>query len=127
MRCVRHFAGGSPSSRDWLLLAVLLAAIVLPGAGTRAAPQFASSVNLVEAYAMVSDRSGAPIIGLGPGDFEVLQDGRPQAIQVFTAGDFPLSLALAIDHSASMAGTRLRVAAGAARRFLNRLRPRRTR
>jgi Ca-activated chloride channel family protein len=32
-------------------------------------------------------------------------------------------VALAIDHSASMAGSRLRVAAGAARRFLNRLRP----
>ena len=55
-------------------------------------------------YATVSDRSGAPVTGLGPGDFEVFEDGRPQAIQVFTAGDFPLSLALAIDHSASMAG-----------------------
>jgi len=113
-----------PSRRDRLLcVAVLLAVVALTGAGTRAAPQFASSVNLVEVYATVSDRSGAPVTGLGSGDFEVFEDGRPQAIQAFTAGDFPLSVALAIDHSASMAGSRLRVAAGAARRFLNRLRP----
>lgn len=119
MRCLRRCAGRSPS----LILPVALAAIVLQGTGTRAAPQFASSVNLVEVYATVSDRSGVPVTGLGPGDFEIFEDGRPQAIQVFTAGDFPLSVAMAIDHSASMAGAPLRVAAGAARRFLARLRP----
>ncbi len=123
MRCLRHTAGRSPSSRNWLLLAGLLAAILFTVAGTRAAPQFASSVSLVEVYATVSDRSGAPVTGLGPGDFEIFEDGRPQAIQVFTAGDFPLSVALALDHSASMAGSPLRAAADAARRFLNRLRP----
>jgi Ca-activated chloride channel family protein len=77
----------------------------------------------VEVYATVSDGSGAPVTGLGSSDFEVFEDGRPQAIQVFTAGDFPLSVALAIDHSASMAGSRLPLAASAATRFLGRLRP----
>ncbi len=114
MRCLRQPARRVPSPRGALPFALLLAAIALPGAGTRAAPQFASSVSLVEVYATVSDRSGAPVTGLGLGDFEVFEDGRPQAIQVFTAGNFPLSVALAIDHSASMAGTPLRVAAAAA-------------
>jgi len=121
----RRGQSGLPSfpARGAWLLAAGLAAAVLPRAGTRAAPQFASAVNLVEVYATVSDRTGAPVTGLGSADFEVLEDGRPQAIQVFAAGDFPLSVALAIDHSASMAGSRLRAAAGAAKRFLARLRP----
>ena len=122
MRCLRQSARRSLPPPDSLFLAVLLAAVVLPGAGTTAAPQFASSVNLVEVYATVSDGSGAPVTGLGSGDFEVFEDGRPQAIQVFTAGDFPLSVALAIDHSASMAGSSLRIATGAAKRFLDLLR-----
>jgi Ca-activated chloride channel family protein len=102
---------------------VLLTAFAAPGDGTRAAPQFASAVDLVEVYATVSDGTGAPVTGLGAADFEVFEDGRPQAIQAFAAGDFPLSVALAIDHSASMAGSRLRTAASAAKRFLGRLRP----
>jgi Ca-activated chloride channel homolog len=85
--------------------------------------QFSSSVNLVEAYVTVTDRAGAPVTGLQSGDFEVFDDGQPQAIQAFAAGDFPLSVALAIDHSASMAGSRLRLASVAARSFLGRLRP----
>jgi Ca-activated chloride channel homolog len=117
-RCAWRFL----PSRGSFLFAVGLAAVVLPAAGTRAAPQFASSVDLVEVYATVTDRAGVPVTGLQPADFEVLEDGRPQAIQAFAAGDFPLSVALAIDSSASMAGSRLRAAAGAARRFLNQLR-----
>ncbi len=106
-----------------LLVAAWLSAVVLQAAGTRAAPQFASAVNLVEVYATVSDRTGAPVRGLGSADFDVFEDGRPQTIQAFAAGDFPLSVALGIDHSASMAGSRLRLAASAATRFLGRLRP----
>jgi len=115
--------GVASAMRHPLLLAAGLAALVLPAAATRPLPQFASAVNLVEVYATVTDRAGAPVTGLTSADFEVFEDGRPQAIQVFAAGDFPLSVALAIDHSASMAGSRLRIAAGAAKRFLERLRP----
>ncbi|MCK7523865.1 MAG: hypothetical protein MZV64_42720 [Ignavibacteriales bacterium] len=108
---ISHAASEPMSARPFLLppgsllLAAVLAASGLPHAGTGAAPQFASSVNLVEVYATVSGRTRAPVTGLAAGDFEVFEDGRPQAIQVFSAGDFPLSVALAIDHSASMAGS----------------------
>jgi Ca-activated chloride channel family protein len=80
-------------------------------------------VDLVEAYVTVTDRSGDPLTDLRESEFELLDDGRPQPIQAFAAGDFPLSVALAIDHSASMAGSRLRLASVAARSFLGRLRP----
>lgn len=103
--------------------AALAACGLLAGlAAALPAAQFSSSVNLVEVYATVTDRSGEPVTGLRAADFEVLEDGRPQTIQAFAAGDFPLSLALALDHSASMAGNRLRLASAAARAFLTRLR-----
>jgi Ca-activated chloride channel homolog len=105
------------------IVASIAAACIVLDASSAGPRQFATSVNLVEAYVTVSDPSGAPVTGLQSSDFEVLDDGKPQAIQAFAAGDFPLSVALAIDHSASMAGNRLRLASVAARSFLGRLQP----
>lgn len=111
-------------SRSRSSLRVLIPVVLaLACSAAVAKAQFASSVDLVEVYATITDRTGAPITGLRAEDFTVFEDQRPQGIQAFAAGDFPLSIALAIDHSASMAGSRLRLAAAAARRFLERLRP----
>ena len=55
-------------------------------------------------------------------DFDVLEDGKPQTVSVFSAGDFPLSVAVALDRSFSMAGPRLAMARSAARVFLGELR-----
>jgi Ca-activated chloride channel family protein len=85
--------------------------------------QFTSSVNLVEVYASVVDEKGQPVRGLTVDDFEVLEDGVPERISAFTAGEFPLTAALALDTSFSMAGKPLTVVKGAARAFLNALRP----
>jgi Ca-activated chloride channel homolog len=85
--------------------------------------QFASSVNLVEVYTSVLDRSGEPVRGLVRDDFEILEDGVPQKIAAFTAGDFPLTVALALDRSFSMAGRPLATVKGATREFLGALRP----
>ncbi len=85
--------------------------------------QFTSAVNLVEVYASVADRSGEPVRGLAAEDFEVLEDGVPQKISAFTAGDFPLTVALALDRSFSMAGSPLATVKGATRAFLQALRP----
>jgi Ca-activated chloride channel homolog len=104
--------------RPGLVLAALLVAFA-----TRPGTQFSSAVDLVEVYVTVQDRAGLPVDGLRADDFAVSEDGRPQAIQAFAAGDFPLSVALAIDHSSSMAGRRLSAAASAARSFLEQLRP----
>jgi Ca-activated chloride channel family protein len=76
----------------------------------------------VEVYASVVDASGQPVRGLQVEDFEVLEDGTPQTISAFTAGDFPLTVALALDHSFSMAGPPLAAVKRAARNFLGALR-----
>ena len=87
------------------------------------AHQFASSVNAVEVYASVVDAGGQPVRGLRAEDFEVIEDGQPQAISAFTAGDFPLTVAIALDHSFSMAGAPLAGVKRATRSFLEALRP----
>ena len=85
---------------------------------------FSSGVQLVEVYATVTDAKGGRLAtGLDREAFQVFEDGRPQTIQAFAAGDFPLSVALAIDRSASMGGERLERARAAGRAFLDALRP----
>jgi Ca-activated chloride channel family protein len=87
-----------------------------------AAAQFATGVDLVEVYATVTTIHGQPVTGLGRQDFIVREDGVERPIRVFAAGDFPLSVALALDRSWSMAGDRLRLAVSAAHVFLRELR-----
>jgi VWFA-related protein len=51
----------------------------------------------------------------------VLEDGVPQKITAFIAGEFPASVALAIDRSFSMKGTQLTMARTAGKAFLGSL------
>ena len=96
------------------VVAAALASVVLTA-------QFSSRVTLVEVYAVVTDAGGRPATGLARDDFRVLENGEPRAIDVFAASDFPLSVAIAIDRSWSMAGRRLDQARVAARQFLTQL------
>lgn len=91
--------------------------------GAAAAAQFTSGVNLVEVYASVADGRGDPVTGLTQADFELRENGELQTISNFAAGEFPLSVAVALDRSFSMSGTRLALAKAAARAFLDELRP----
>jgi Ca-activated chloride channel family protein len=105
------------------LAAVLVAAVALGAAPSSSEGQFSSSVNLVEVYASVTDRQGQPVRGLSREDFTVREDGAVQQVTAFTAGEFPLSVAVALDRSFSMAGQRLAAARSAATLFLDELRP----
>ena len=80
-------------------------------------------MQLVEVYASVTDAAGEPVTGLQQGDFLVSEDGQPQAITTFVAGEFPLAVALGVDRSWSMAGEKLADAKLAASSFLNLLKP----
>ena len=100
------------------LAAVLVAAVALGAAPSSREGQFSSSVNLVEVYASVTDRQGQPVRGLSREDFTVREDGAVQQVTAFAAGEFPLSVAVALDRSFSMAGQRLAAARSAARLFL---------
>ena len=88
-----------------------------------AGAQFTSGVNVVEVYVSVTDAKGQPVQGLTEADFELSEDGRPQAVSTFAAGDFPLTAALALDASFSMAGRPLQTVKSAAKAFLGALRP----
>jgi Ca-activated chloride channel family protein len=80
-------------------------------------------VNQVEVYATVIGRDGRPLKDLEQHDFKVLEDGVPQTITAFFAGDFPATVALAVDRSVSMAGTKLTMARTAGRAFVAALKP----
>lgn len=92
-----------------------------PQEGPRA--QFSSQVQLVEVYATVTDAKGEPVTGLQRDDFEVYEDDRLQDVSTFAAGEFPLTVALGVDRSWSMAGDRLRLAKQASQSFLRALKP----
>ena len=79
-------------------------------------------MNVVEVYATVTNQAGDPVTDLTQADFIVRENGEPQQVTTFAAGEFPLTAAVALDHSFSMAGKRLAVAKSAARVFLGELR-----
>jgi len=85
--------------------------------------QFSTDVQLVEVYATVTDARGEPVTGLRQSDFEVYENDQVQQISAFAAGEFPLTVALGVDRSASMAGEPLRLAQLASQAFLRQLKP----
>jgi Ca-activated chloride channel homolog len=106
----------------WMAAAL---ALVMAGSGIaqERAGEFSSRVQLVEVYATVTDAKGELVTGLDRDDFEVFEDSQRQDVSTFAAGEFPLSVALGVDRSWSMAGDRLRLAKRAAQSFLRELRP----
>lgn len=107
----------------WISALALAAAA---SALAHAAPQqpearFSGGTQLVEVYASVTDAKGEPVTGLRPGDFEVYDNNVRQDISAFTAGEFPLTVALGVDRSWSMAGEPLRLAKRASQAFLRAL------
>jgi Ca-activated chloride channel family protein len=103
-----------------VLLPLVLAGAVVAAQDT---PRFSAATQLVEVYASVTDARGEPVTSLTRDDFVVLEDGEPQAISAFAVGEFPLTVALGVDRSWSMAGEKLRLAKQASAAFLRELRP----
>ncbi len=107
----------------WVAAAVALAVVSSNAQEQERAGEFSSRVQLVEVYATVTDAKGDLVSGLEQDDFEVLEDDQPQEVSTFAAGEFPLTVALGVDRSWSMAGDRLRLAKRAAQSFLRELKP----
>lgn len=57
-------------------------------------PVFRSSVGHIEVDAFVTDAHGAFVKDLTSGDFEILEDGRPQVVSTFSFVDLPVVAAL---------------------------------
>lgn len=71
------------------------------------------SVDEVVLHATVRNRRGTPVAGLGKDDFQVLEDGVPQAIKHFSQADIPVTAGLVIDNSGSMQPKRAEVVTAA--------------
>jgi len=78
-------------------------------------PSFRSKLEAVRVDVLVTDH-GQPVLGLGVQDFEVLDNGVPQQVDLVSYEQIPLNVVLAFDMSESVAGERLEHlrAAGAA-------------
>jgi Ca-activated chloride channel family protein len=85
---------------------------------------FRAGVDLTTFAVTATDKKGNIVTDLSKGDFEVIEDGMPQAIEYFAEGDGdrapPMHLGLMIDASGSMQND-MKLAQGAAIKFLNRL------
>ena len=104
--------------RTSMVLAILVASTgVLSGQRV-----FRAGVDLVNFGVVVTDRSGAPVLGLKAEDFEILEDGKPQAVKIFAGGEPesspPLHLGFMIDNSGSMVND-IKDVRTAAIKFLN--------
>jgi Ca-activated chloride channel homolog len=90
------------------------------------APRFRSAVDVVNIGVTVTDRKGNLAAGLTEDDFQILEEGKPQVIRYFAAGDAaaddrpPMHLGLLVDVSESM-GDDLAFSKTAAIKFLNTL------
>ena len=106
------------------IIAVAVLVVLAAGwADTGLFAQFSSGVQLIEVYATVTDAKGELVTGLRQSDFQVFENDRPQEISAFAAGEFPLTVALGVDRSFSMAGEPLRLAKLASQTFLKQLKP----
>jgi Ca-activated chloride channel family protein len=84
-----------------LLLFISLVATASSAAGAQP-PTFQSGTAVVPIIATVTDKDGRLVAGLTAEDFEVLVDGRPQALTIFDNSVQPISVVLLLDTSGSM-------------------------
>ncbi len=86
-----------------VFLLTILAAAPAPAFAQR---PFRSEVDLVHCTVVVTDKRGVPITGLTADDFEILEEGKPQTVEFFAAGDPatapPLHVGFLLDTSGSM-------------------------
>ncbi len=102
-----------------------LAAVILSVAGVvsaRQEAQFRSANDSVPIYATVLSRDGHLITDLSRDDFEVLDNGRPQPLTMFTNGVQPITVVLMLDRSGSVE-LQFKLIEDAAAEFVRNLQP----
>lgn len=85
----------------------------IPNPQSPSTPTFTAESELVVLHVSVRDRGGRYISGLSRDAFTVIDDGRPQAIEMFSGDEVPASIGFLIDNSNSMRPSRDRVIAAA--------------
>jgi VWFA-related protein len=86
---------------------ILVLGLLLSAAMTAVRAQdafFSSRTEAVRVDVLATDNNGQPILGLGPSDFELLDAGVPQQIDIVSFDEIPLNVILVLDTSVSMWG-----------------------
>lgn len=86
---------------------------LLTSARAQERPTFRASSELVVLHVSVRDRGGRYVTGLTRDAFTVIDDARPQTLEMFSAEEVPASVGFLIDNSNSMRPSRERVIASA--------------
>jgi VWFA-related protein len=86
--------------------------------GLAQTPSFSSKVESVRVDVLVMDR-GRVVTGLRPGDFEVLDNGVPQKVDLASFEEIPLNVVLSLDVSGSLDVDRLAHLRSAGRTLLD--------
>ena len=110
--------GGRAMSR--IVAAIVFSAVTAGFHREPQQPAFSARTSLVRVDVSVTER-GRPVKGLRPADFEIRDNGVPQQIEFVLTERMPLSLALVLDVSGSVAGDRLDHFRTALDRLLERL------
>ena len=84
-------------------------------------PAFTSKIEAVRVDVLVTDK-GQSVVGLGPGDFEIADNGVAQQVDLVSFEQIPLNVVLALDMSDSVAGERLDNLRGAGTAVISALR-----
>jgi VWFA-related protein len=85
-------------------------------------PLFTARVEGVRVDALVT-ADGKPLSGLGPGDFEVSDNGVRQTIDLVSLGDVAVNVVLTLDSSSSVSGSKLTLLRRAGLSLLDALAP----
>jgi Ca-activated chloride channel family protein len=103
---------------------VVFTAFTAAGLGAQSQRPFRAGIDLVNFAVSVTDKQGKPVTKLTADDFQILENGRPQSVRFFVAGQPdeapPLHLGLLLDTSGSMADD-LKDARSACVKFVNAL------
>jgi Ca-activated chloride channel family protein len=91
----------------------LLTSDFSPRVSAQDRPTFRANSELVVMHVSVRDRGGRYITGLTRDAFTVIDDAKPQTLEMFSADEVPASVGFLIDNSNSMRPSRERVVASA--------------
>jgi VWFA-related protein len=109
----------TPRFRQYLLAAALIAGAAT-GPRAQQAPTFSTRTDVVRIDVLVTNNA-QPVEGLGAADFEVLDNGVPQRVDLVAFEDAPLNIVLALDMSRSVSGAKLVQLRSAARMVIGSL------
>ena len=103
-------------TRSAIVASIVAVAAVMPSApGAQQRPVFRSNLNVVTVDVIVRDKSGAVVRGLTAADFEIREDGRPQAVASFSFEEITEKALPALETADLLGGVEARMAEEAGR------------